>query len=114
MEALNLLFEKHGKPLIALQRHKAQAMSTERPNVSVWPEDKPWPSGMMPPPVLTLEISALELEALIDDHARMAAEGHAAHDHNAGAFHEARASYLRQRLAVAAPHRLTPDRKGRA
>ncbi len=37
-----------------------------------------------------------------------------AHEHETELFHMARSSYLRQRLAKIAPHRLTPDRKGHA
>ena len=89
-------------------------MGSDCENISVWPEGNPWPTKMLPPPVLTLEIAVLELEALIQHHEAMARMDHSDHDHDAGLFHEARASFLKQRLAGSAPHRLSPDRQGRA
>ena len=89
-------------------------MSKDCPDVLIWPLDEPWPTSLLPPPTLMLELSVVELDALIEDYGRMAAEGHARHNHELGACHEARASYLRQRLAAAAPHKLTLDRQGRA
>lgn len=81
---------------------------------TVWPPGEEWPAGVLPPPCLTVELSALEIESLIRHHDESAAMAHAGHDHDAGLFHQARASYLRQRLAAVAPHRLTPGRKGHA
>ena len=59
-------------------------------------------------------LTVVEAEAVIEDHDRMAVEGHERHNHELGAYHEARASYLRQRLAAVAPHKLTLDRQGGA
>jgi hypothetical protein len=80
----------------------------------VWPPGDEWPSGVLPPPSLTVEIAAIELEVLIEHHDSYGAEARARHEHDVELFHMARASYLRQRLAMVAPHRLTPDRKGHA
>ena len=84
-------------------------------NVLVWPVGKEWPASLLPPPCLTIELSVLELETLISHHDEFAVRAHRVdHNHDTGLFHEARASYMRQRLAVIAPERLTPERKGRA
>lgn len=80
----------------------------------VWPPGDEWPAGMMPPPTLTLEISAIELEEVIRHHDNYGAAADADHDHETELYHKARASYLRQRLGQIAPHRLTPDRRGTA
>jgi len=66
------------------------------------------------PPRLTIEIAAVELEVLIEHHGDFGAKAAAAHEHETEMFHAARASHLRQRLAMIARHRLTPDRKGHA
>lgn len=81
---------------------------------AVWPLGGEWPAGALLPSCLTVELSVLEVETLIWHHDDFAATAHAEHDHNVGTFHQARASYLRQRLAAVVPHRLTPDRKGHA
>jgi hypothetical protein len=81
---------------------------------SVWPLGEEWPTSALPPPTLTVEISVVELEGLIEDHAVFAADAAERRDYNTEAFHVARASYLRQRLASVASHRLTPNRKGHA
>ncbi len=33
-----------------------------------WPIGEEWPAGVLPPPCLTIEIAALELEVLIEHH----------------------------------------------
>ncbi len=81
---------------------------------SVWPISEEWPTGVLPPPCLTIEIAAVELEVLIEHHDDFGAKAAAAHEYETELFHAARASYLRQRLAMIAPHRLTPDRQGHA
>ena len=83
-------------------------------NGTAWPLGEEWPAGALPPPCLTLEIAALELEALIAHHDEHAAFSKRDRTPETKLFHKARASYLRQRLAQVAPHRLTPERKGRA
>lgn len=80
----------------------------------VWPPGDEWPVGALPAPTMTIELAALEVETLIEHHDGFATDAHRQHDHDAGLFHEARASYLRQRLGAVAPHRLTPERKGHA
>ncbi len=80
----------------------------------IWPPDQEWLSNLTPSPCLTVEIAAVELEVLIKHHDDFGAKAAAAHEHETEMFHAARASYLRQRLAMIAPHRLTPDRKGHA
>lgn len=77
-----------------------------------WPPGDEWPAGVLPPPCLTLELSALEVDALIRHHDQLGAADAADHEHEAELFHKARASYLRQRLGAVAPHMLTPNRKG--
>jgi len=69
---------------------------------------------MLPPPCLTIEIASLELEELIKYHDDFRTEAEGRNDLKAELFHAARASYLRQRLAAVAPHRLTPEKKGHA
>ena len=80
----------------------------------IWPPDQEWLSGLPPLPRLTVEIAAVELAVLIEHHDDFGAKAASAHDYDTELFHAARASYLRQRLAKIAPHRLTPDRKGHA
>ncbi len=65
-------------------------------------------------PCLTVEIAALELEALIRHHDEFASDAERDREPETELFHKARASYLRQRLGAVALHRLTPDRAGRA
>jgi len=79
-----------------------------------WPPGEEWPAGVLPPPCLTLEIAALELEVLIAHHDEFAAAAERDRTPETELFHRVRASYLRQRLGMVAPHRLTPDRAGRA
>ncbi len=81
---------------------------------SAWPIGDPWPDNLLPPPTVTVTLASLELETLIEDHVISAANAADKRNHDAEMFHTVRASYLRQRLAAAAPHRLTPDRKGNA
>jgi len=69
---------------------------------------------VLPPPVLTLEISVLELEGMIEQHDEMAKESAANHEHEGEVFFRARASYLRQRLAAIAPQRVAPHKPGNA
>ena len=78
----------------------------------VWPPGDEWPAGVLPQPSMTIELAAPEVETLIAHHDEFAADAHRQHDHKAELFHEARASYLRQRLGAVAPHRLT-GRSGR-
>lgn len=82
-------------------------------NAPVWPPDKEWPEGSLPQPSLTLELSALELLDLADSHLLRAANAMDKGESDIHLFFEARASYLRQKV-MAAPHLLTPDRKGTA
>ena len=79
-----------------------------------WPPGEEWPAGVLPKPYLTLEIATLELEVLIRSHDDAAVGAERNCEHDAELFHKVRASYLRQRLGAVAPHRLTPDRVGRA
>ena len=79
-----------------------------------WTIGEEWPDNLLPPPTVTVTLSYLELETLIEDYVIAAADAAEKHDHNPEMFHTMRASYLRQRLASVAPHRLTPDRKGNA
>ena len=79
-----------------------------------WPPGEEWPAGVLPKPCLTLEIASLELEALIKCHDEAAAAAERDRTPETELFHKIRASYLRQRLGAVAPHRLTPDRAGRA
>ncbi len=81
---------------------------------SVWPIGREWPAALLPPPCLTGEIAALESEVLIRHYDDFGAKAGGAHEHETELFHAARASYLHQRFAMIAPHRLTPSRKGRA
>ncbi|MGI4945578.1 MAG: hypothetical protein ACRYHQ_34285 [Janthinobacterium lividum] len=81
---------------------------------TAWPIGEPWPDNLLPPPTVAVTIGHLELEVLIEDHVLSAANAADQHNHDVEMFHAMRASYLRQRLAEAAPHRLTPDRKGNA
>jgi len=80
----------------------------------IWPPDQEWLSDLPPSPCLMVEIAAVELEVLIEHHDDFGLKAAAAHEHETELFHAARASYLHQRLAKIAPHRLTPDRKGHA
>ncbi len=80
----------------------------------IWPHDREWLADLPPSPCLTVEIAAVELEVLIEHHDDFRAKAAVAREHETELFHAARASYLRQRLAKIAPHRLTPDRKGHA
>jgi len=89
-------------------------MSSFTFNDTIWPIGEEWPAGVLPPPCLTVEIAALELEVLIEHHDDFGAKAAAAHERETELFHAVRASYLRQRLAKIAPHRLSPDRKGHA
>lgn len=79
-----------------------------------WPVGDEWPAELLPPPIITVTIASLELEALIEHHDAHAIAAAAQHHHDPELFRLTRASYLRQRLAAVAPHRLTPDRKGNA
>ena len=79
-----------------------------------WPPGEEWPAGVLPKPYLTLEIAVLELEVLIRSHDDAAVGAERDREPHAELFHKVRASYLRQRLGAVAPHRLTPDRAGRA
>ncbi|MGI4801310.1 MAG: hypothetical protein ACRYG8_46265 [Janthinobacterium lividum] len=79
-----------------------------------WNIGQEWPDGLLPPPTVAVTIGYLELEVLIEDHVISAANAADQHSHDTEMFHTMRASYLRQRLAAVAPHRLTPDRKGNA
>lgn len=79
-----------------------------------WPPGEEWPAGVLPKPYLTLEVAVLELEVLIRSHDEAAVAAERDHELNAELFHKIRASYLWQRLGAVAPHRLTPDRAGRA
>jgi len=83
-------------------------------NGSAWLIGDEWPDNLLPPPTITVTLASLELETLIEDHVISAANAAEQHDHSTEMFHTMRASYLRQRLAAVAPHRLTPDRKGNA
>jgi hypothetical protein len=80
----------------------------------VRPPGDEWPAGVLPPPCLTVEIAAIGLEVLIEHHESYGADARAKRERDVELFHMACASYLRQRLAMVAPHRLTPDRKGHA
>ncbi len=79
-----------------------------------WPPGEEWPAGVLPKPCFTLEIAVLEMEVLIRSHDEAAVMAERDHELDAELFHKIRASYLRQRLGAVAPHRLTPDRTGRA
>ena len=79
-----------------------------------WPSGQEWPEGALPQPSLTLELSALELLDLADSHLLRATSAARAGDDDTQLFFEARASYLRQRVAAIAPHLLVPGRKGTA
>ena len=80
----------------------------------IWPPDQEWLADLPPSPCLTIEIAAVELKVLVEHHDDFGAKAASAHDYDTELFHAARASYLRQRLAMIAPHRLTPDWKGHA
>ena len=81
---------------------------------SAWPIGEEWPENLLPPPTVTVTLASLELEVLIEDHVLSAANAADQHNRETEMFHTMRASYLRQRLAAVALHRLTPDRKGNA
>lgn len=81
---------------------------------TAWPIGDPWPDNLLPPPTVAVTLGYLELEVLIKDHVISAAKAAAEHNQDVEMFHTMRASYLRQRLAAVAPHRLTPERKGNA
>lgn len=83
-------------------------------NGPVWPIGKEWPRGDLPQPSLTLELSALELLDLADSHLLRAANATRSGERDKHLFFEARASYLRQRVAAIAPHLLAPERSGTA
>ncbi len=69
---------------------------------SVWPIGHEWPAGLLPPPCLAIEIAAVELEVLIEHHDDFGAKAAVAREHETELFHAARASHLRQRLAMTA------------
>ena len=83
-------------------------MHDDQPRCTEWPFNKEWASSDPPPPfitpVLTIEVSILELQTSIELHERMAISNHSQHDHEGALLHRVRASYLREQLAKVAPH----------
>jgi len=65
-------------------------------------------------PCVTLETASLELEVLIKYHEAFSTAAEGRNELKAELFNAGRASYLRQRLAAVAPHRLTPEKEGHA
>ena len=77
-----------------------------------WPLGDEWPASLLPPPSMTVELAALEINALIRCHDELRAVAARDHHQEAEAFYKARATYLRHRLSTIAPARLKAERKG--
>ncbi len=80
----------------------------------IWVEGTEWPAELLPQPTAVVTLSAREIVHVADVHAAMASNALAGGDLEASKLHDARASYLRQRVADIAPYLLSPQITGRA
>ena len=80
----------------------------------IWVEGTDWPTELLPQPTAVLTFSAREIVHVADVHAQMARTAADAGDLEASKLHDARANFLRQKIATLAPYLLSPHITGRA